>query len=359
MNNEFRDESCEELHDESHDESCDESCSESRNEPCNEPFGESFSEFRNEPCSESPQNHKRLELLSGHPMFPTELAELDEPVRLLHCIGNDALLKAPAIAIVGARKATPYGLSCAHRFGRRAAQTGIVVVSGGAVGCDQAAHRGALEGGGQTIVVLGCGADVIYPTRAQALFNEVLTRGGAIVSEAPWGAPPSRWAFRKRNRIIAGLGWATLIVEAGLPSGTFSTADATLAQGKDVLVVPGSIDSRDSRGSNRLLLQGATPIIDLESFDDALAVIFDWHKTPCASAAPVAEDSAALYPYTNAPLLTNNETRILRACVAHPMRPEELAAACSMDLLELIRALSILEIKRRVTRMRDGRYAVL
>ena len=299
----------------------------------------------------------RLELLADHPLFPDSLVEVDEPVLLLRCLGNAALLKAPMIAVVGARKATPYGLSCAHRFGKRAAQTGIVVVSGGAVGCDQAAHRGALEGGGQTVVVLGCGADVVYPTRAQVLFNEILTRGGAIVSEAPWGAPPSKWGFRKRNRIIAGLGWATLIVEAGLPSGTFSTADATLAQGKDVLVVPGSIDSQDSRGSNRLLLQGATPIIDLESFDDALNVIFGWHNPFDAQQMFPGENS--FESSVDIFSLTEEETNILQACAAHPMRAEELAAALSVDLLYLIRLLSALEMKHRILRMRDGRYTAV
>ncbi|MCL2757307.1 MAG: DNA-protecting protein DprA, partial [Coriobacteriia bacterium] len=196
----------------------------------------------------------RSELLPGSPLFPAGLLEIEEPVKRLYCIGDVRVLGSPALAIVGARKATPYGLSCAHRFARRAAQEGITVVSGGAIGCDQAAHRGALEGGGKTIVVLGCGADVVYPARAFSLFEEVLATGGAIVTEAPWGSPPSKWGFRRRNRIIAALAHSTLIVEAGLPSGTFSTADATLAQGKDVLVVPGSIDSMESRGSNRLLL---------------------------------------------------------------------------------------------------------
>jgi len=257
----------------------------------------------------------------------------------------------PALAIVGARKATPYGLSCAHRFARRTAQAGVVVVSGGAIGCDQAAHRGALEGKGKTIVVLGCGGDVIYPARARHLFEEVLATGGLIVSEAPWGSPPSRWGFRRRNRIIAALAQATLIVEAGLPSGTFSTADATLAQGKDVWVVPGSIDSQESQGSNRLLLQGAAPIIGMESFDDMLSSIF---KQSIQTQIDFGFSGVCSINMPSGP-----EGVILKACAARPMHAEELIEIASVELLQVVRLLSALELKRKISRLRDGRYITI
>ena len=286
------------------------------------------------------------------PGYPECLSEINNPVECLHIVGDTSVLEEQAIAIVGARKATPYGLKCAYRFGMRAARAGLVVVSGGAIGCDQAAHRGALEGGGRAVVVTGCGANIVYPVRGRKLFEEVLAAKGAVVSEAPWDAPPVSWAFPRRNRIIAALSQAILIVEAGLPSGTFSTADAALAQGKDVLVVPGSIDSRESRGSNRLLQQGATPIVSNESFDDALEAIFGRSMERQATHAVALDDH-------NIQTLSETEEVLLRACAACPMHAEELASACALDVLTTIRLLSALELGRRVKRLRDGRYSAL
>ena len=296
----------------------------------------------------------RFMLDETDPWFPTMLSEITDPVETLYGLGDASLPALPALAIVGARKATPYGLGCAHRFARRAAQAGVTVISGGAIGCDQAAHKGALEAGGKTIVVLGCGANVLYPARARPLFEEVLARGGALVSEAPWDAPPTRWSFRQRNRIIATLGWATLIVEAGLPSGTFSTADETLAQGKDILVVPGSIDSKESRGSNRLLIQGAMPIVDSESFDDALVSIFGHYME---SGIPRETEYMNTTSESQGTLqLTRAERSILKACTARPMRAEELICADCPDVLQVIRLLSALEMRHTLVSMRDGRY---
>lgn len=205
--------------------------------------------------------------------FPAILREIPSPPGVLYVVGNVAALRE-GLAIVGARKATPYGLSCAQRFARLAAERGVPIISGGARGCDAAAHKGALEVGGTTVVFLGGGADELYPPEHAKLFQRIIDAGGAIVSEHTWDAPPLPRQFRTRNRLIAGLARATLIVEAGLPSGTFSTADEALAAGKDVLAVPGAITSAQSRGSNRLLYQGATPVVDDESFADVLFGLF-------------------------------------------------------------------------------------
>jgi DNA processing protein len=293
---------------------------------------------------------KRVELSCADERYPWGLEGVEQSPERVFVIGECDLLTVPALAIVGARKATPYGLSCAKHFARLAALRGITVVSGGAIGCDQAAHRGALEVGGRTIVVLGCGADVVYPARARGLFEQVLAGGGALFSEAPWGAPPTRWGFRRRNRLIAGLAQATLIVEAGLPSGTFSTADATLAQGKEVLAVPGSIFATESKGSNRLIAQGAIPIVDDESFEDALTQIFGspWsapvtHR-PDAEAAPQVEADEV-------------QDKVLSLMAQAPLHAEELLGACGTDVIEVIRYLSSLELRGFVVKMRDGRYA--
>jgi DNA processing protein len=299
-----------------------------------------------------PECHRhgeRQELERQHPQYPEGLYQVEQPPERLYLRGASETLAVPGLAIVGARKATPYGLNCARRFARLAAARGIAVVSGGAIGCDQAAHRGALEVGGKTIVVLGCGADVVYPQRGKTLFEEVLAEGGAIVSEAPWGAPPSRWGFRRRNRLIAGIARATLIVEAGLPSGTFSTADATLAQGKEVLAVPGSIFAQESRGANHLILHGALPIIDDESFEDALNQVF-------GSPTVIGTQLSAGFATGNR-ARNGVQAKTLVALAQQPLRAEELLGICGDEVVEVVRCLSALELAGLVTRLRDGRYA--
>lgn len=210
----------------------------------------------------------------GSEAFPEALRNLREPPERLYVVGDPGALQE-GLAVVGARKATPYGIGCAARFAGIAAESGIVVISGGARGCDAEAHRAAVRRRARTVVFLGGGCDCVYPAENLGLFRQVIDCGGAVASEQPWDSPPLPWMFRMRNRLIAGLAKATLIVEAGLPSGTFSTADEALAANKEVLVVPGAITSRQSRGANRLIWQGATPIVDDESFHDALFSVFE------------------------------------------------------------------------------------
>ena len=215
----------------------------------------------------------RFEIERGAELFPRILENIPNPPERLFVVGNPRVL-VEGLAIIGARRATPYGRGCAQRFARLAAEKGIVVISGGARGCDSEVHRAALDAGAPTVVFLGGGCDRLYPAEHAGLFQAVVDAGGAIVSENTWSFPPKPYTFRLRNRLIAGLAKAVLIVEAGLPSGTFSTADEALAAGREVLVVPGAITSIASRGANRLMYQGARPIVDDESFEDALFDIF-------------------------------------------------------------------------------------
>lgn len=224
---------------------------------------------------------KRLERLEGpryhlwpeDKEFPEALKRIDKPPESLYVIGDPSAL-SEGLAVVGARRATPYGISCAHRFAARAAERGICIISGGARGCDAASHEAALAVGGKTVAFLGGGLDEMYPIENAPLFQRIVNGGGAVVSEQEWSFRPLPFTFRERNRLIAGLAKATLIVEAGLPSGTFSTADEALAAGREVLAVPGSITSAHSRGANRLIFQGARPIVDEASFDDVLFELF-------------------------------------------------------------------------------------
>jgi DNA processing protein len=308
------------------------------------------------------QNYKRFELAIGDRAYPNSLSDLADAPERLYMIGAIELLEQAAIAIVGSRKASPYGLLCAESFARQAACQGLVVVSGGAVGCDQAAHLGALDVAAPSIVVLGCAADVVYPSQAEPLFEKILAAGGLLLSELPWGVNPARWAFVKRNRLIAGLCQATLIIEAGIPSGTFSTADATLSLGRELLVVPGSILSRQSAGCNRLIAQGAWPIISDDSFSEALRQIYnqrpidllmgDTHQLKNGSAA-VADSQLSLVDLQEA----SPDQAILERLKVMPARPDELVGICGKDVTQVIRYLSALEFTGQVVRMLDGRFA--
>lgn len=209
----------------------------------------------------------------GEAGYPAAFEVVSSPPEHLYVIGDVTALQE-GLAVVGARKATPYGLSCAEHFAGMAADRGIVIISGGARGCDGASHRSALAHGAQTVVFLGGGCDQVYPPENAGLFQDIIDNAGAVVSENEWDMRPYRALHRKRNRLIAGLAKATLIVEAGLPSGTFTTADDALAANREVLVVPGAITSKQSRGANRLIYQGATPVIDDETFTDQLDTIF-------------------------------------------------------------------------------------
>ena len=142
---------------------------------------------------------RRTVVEARDPAFPSGLAHVEDCPERLYVVGDEAAL-VPGLAIVGARKATPYGLACAERFAGIAAEMGVTVISGGAIGCDQAAHSGALRRGGRTVVVLGSGANVAYPKRGKALFEEIVARGGALVSEQGWGYPPKKFTFRRRTR---------------------------------------------------------------------------------------------------------------------------------------------------------------
>lgn len=212
---------------------------------------------------------QRYEIDAESEAFPDALRNIPRPPGKLYVIGSPEAL-VPGLAVIGARKATPYGLGCARRFARLAAEKGVAVISGGARGCDSEAHWAALAQGSPTVAFLGGGCDAVYPPEHAGLFQRIVDAGGAIASEREWAMPPLPFMFRERNRLIAGLADAVLIVEAGLPSGTFSTADEALEAGKEVLVVPGAITSETSYGSNRLLFQGASPVVDDESFEDAL-----------------------------------------------------------------------------------------
>ena len=193
--------------------------------------------------------------------FPPLLASIHDPPRELFVRGSAGLdvLARPAVAVVGARACSHYGAEVARMLGRELAGAGLVVVSGLARGVDGHAHRGALDAGGTTVAVLGCGIDRDYPA-AHARLARSIAETGLIVSEYGVGVEPAPWRFPARNRIVAGLAGATIVVEARERSGALITADFALEEGREVLVCPGEITSTLSAGTNALLRLGATPV---------------------------------------------------------------------------------------------------
>ena len=193
--------------------------------------------------------------------FPRLLAAIHDPPPQLYARGatDVALLAEPAVAIVGARACSAYGRSVTRSLARELAAAGLVVVSGMARGIDGEAHRGALDGGGRTVAVLGCGIDRDYPAAHSELARRI-GEDGLVLSEYEPGVEPAPWRFPARNRIIAGLCSAAVVVEARERSGALITADFALEEGRDVLAVPGEITSALSAGTNALLKLGATPV---------------------------------------------------------------------------------------------------
>jgi DNA processing protein len=213
--------------------------------------------------------------------LPPRLRAIHDPPSRLFFRGNASpeLLTRPSVAIVGARACSPYGAQVARMLGRELAAAGIVVVSGLARGIDGEAHRGALDGGGHTVAVLGCGIDRDYPA-AHASLAAAIAERSLLVAEYEPGVEPAPWRFPARNRIIAGLAVATIVVEARERSGALITADFALEEGREVFAVPGEITSALSSGTNALLRLGATPLTAAADVLEALGLDPEPHEAP-------------------------------------------------------------------------------
>ncbi|WP_085830347.1 DNA-processing protein DprA [Collinsella vaginalis] len=287
----------------------------------------------------------RHELAIDDERYPASVRELPDAPPVLYVRGDPAMLSRPSLSIVGARSATPYGTAVAEMGARIAAQSGLVVVSGGARGCDQAAGAAALDAGGVHVVVLGCGADIVYPRSSAPLIERALAGGGAVVSLDPWGMEPRRWAFPRRNRVIAALSAALLVTEAGLPSGTFSTAECAVELGRELLAIPGSILSAGSRGSNHLIASGATCIADEEELEMAISRIYGLLRfsRPEAPGTPGVGAVAQ---------------QVLDALAASPLRMEEIACVARLDVPQTLQFTSELMVQGLVERLIDGRVSL-
>ena len=198
--------------------------------------------------------------------YPVMLRDIKDAPEKLYYMGNLSVLNEKTVAVVGSRRATPYGLWAAEEMGKKLAACGITVVSGLARGVDFCAHKGAMIAGGKTVAVMGNGIDECSPVIHKDLWKKIIDEG-LVISEYPPGVPGSKFTYPKRNRIISGLSVATVVIEAGLKSGSLITAELAAEQGRSVYALPGNINSVNSFGSNQLIKDGAIP---LTVFDDIL-----------------------------------------------------------------------------------------
>ena len=228
------------------------------------------------------------------PEYPALLSQIADPPPVLFVRGTLLPTDEWAIAIVGSRKATVYGREVARRLAMDLAQNGMTVVSGLARGIDGVAHKSALEAGGRTIAVLGCGVDVIYPYEHRELAEKIMANG-AIISDYALGTQPEGPNFPPRNRIISGLSLGTVVVEAGLRSGALITSDFALDQGRDVFAVPGSILNPSSAGCNRLLRDGAAIVTEVRDIMETLQLVQVVDKQQAREILPENAEEAALW----------------------------------------------------------------
>lgn len=257
--------------------------------------------------------------------YPENLLDLAEPPCALYLKGQ--LPCVPTAAVVGTRRCSPYGTSVAHGLGLAVARAGGAVISGGARGVDSHAHSGALDGGGATVAVLATGLDRPWPVEHRDLFDHMVDRGGGLITEYPLGTPGQRWRFPRRNRLIAALSNAVVVVESPHKGGSMKTAEFACEMGRPLWAVPGRIDEGVCAGSNRLIYDGAVPLVDLSDFASRLTGIVQGTLFDSGPEGDV-------------------ETRLYEAISYQSgMTADALAAATGLDAGDVLVALGGLELK--------------
>lgn len=280
------------------------------------------------------------------PLFPAALHDIPDAPALLFVSGDQSLLERPAVAIVGSRAHSPYGSTVCRLITARAAEAGIVVVSGMARGLDAVAHEAALEVGGGSIGVLGNGLGIVYPSANRMLYDRMRSHGLLLTEFGP-GERPNAGSFPRRNRLISGLARVTVVIEAAAGSGTMITVRSALDQGREVMAVPGAITSAVSVGTNRLIRDGATPLLEP---DDLLA--FFPEATVTRPGRPITDAGTARAPLPAD--LTPDERSIAELVSAEPLHLDDLAARCERPMAAVLATLSALEV-RGVVQQEPGR----
>lgn len=283
-------------------------------------------------------------LASRDPSYPALLLAIPDPPPVLFVRGQ--LDDAPAVAIVGSRRATPYGRAAAERLGCDLALAGVTVVSGLARGIDAAAHQAALDGRGRTVAVLGCGADLIYPREHRRLADAIV-QTGALVSEFAPGTPPLPGHFPRRNRVISGLAMGVVVVEGAEDSGALLTVDYALDQGREVFAVPGSIFSPKSRAPHSLLRQGARVVEDAADILQELGLAGGRLQSERGNLRTGPWDGTARPESGDLPGSGNqgHETRLLSLLEAGPQPFGELVDASDLPTAQVAALVTMLELR--------------
>lgn len=292
-------------------------------------------------------SEKKLAELGGsivgitHEAYPAALKEIPLPPPMLFVQG-ELRAQEPVVAIVGTRKCTPYGRQMARRLAYDLAARGLTIVSGMALGIDAEAHEGALEAGGRTLAVLGCGLDITYPPQHKSLRDRIAAQG-AVLTELPFGAEPTRDQFPRRNRIISGLAMGVIVVEAPSGSGALITANYAAEHGREVFAVPGDVTRAESGGCNSLIRDGATLVRCAEDVLEALN--FAPETLPARPTGPGAEG------------LPPDEAAVYAGLGAEAKTVDDLVAATGLEAPRVMAALMMLEIRGLVRRFGGGAYA--
>lgn len=302
----------------------------------------------------------------GESAYPEPLRHIQDAPAVLYIRGAPALLARPQVAIVGSRNATRGGLDHARQFAGALAERGYAVTSGLAQGIDGAAHAGALAAGGDTIAVVGTGADVVYPSAHRQLTGQIIEHG-VLVSEYPPGTGPKAGHFPRRNRIISGLSRGILVVEAGLRSGSLITARLALEQGREVFAIPGSIHNPLARGCHSLIRQGAKLVETVDDIEEELEAW--WNRSPAGTTrTPPAGAGTSPQPelFTSAPEspaapahLEQREIAVLQALGYDPRSTDQLCVATGLPADQLMQSLLLLEMDGLVESAPGGYLRVL
>jgi len=279
------------------------------------------------------------------PMYPRQLREIHAPPIALYVWGELIERDQHAIAVIGSRRTTHYGMESAKKLSYQLAYAGLTVISGLARGIDTAAHQGALAAKGRTIAVIGSGLSKLYPPENAALAEKIRSGNGAVVSEFSMEIEPDRQTFPMRNRIISGWSHGILVVEAGLNSGALITVSQALEQGRSVYAVPGQINAPSAQGSNRLIQQGAKLVMDANDLLDDLQILLPETK-PSPDAAVRA-----------LPLLTVDERRVYDAIETTETSIDAIATKSELPSGTVSSTLLRLELKRLVKQL-PGKYFV-
>jgi DNA processing protein len=295
--------------------------------------------------------HNIRVLLRDDEDYPQALRAIPDPPPYLFVRGTIEARDEVAVAIVGTRHTTEYGRGLASQFARDLAARGVTVVSGLARGVDTWAHKGALEAGGRTFAVCGCGLDVVYPSENKNLMLDIVQQGAAFSEFAPT-VHPEAWHFPARNRIISGLSAGVIVIEAGERSGALITSDFAMEQGRDVFAVPGNVHKVQSKGPHALIKQGATLV---ESADDVLEAL-NQRALPFDVSTHKKEKQRAEAPKVRADL-SADENRVYLALETEPRHVDDVASAAQMSAAQANALLVMLELKGAARRAVGGLFS--